>query len=148
MQRREFITAVATAAVATATAPQAGARALAAPTGIERPVIFEKYAGLEAAALSCIDAGETCLRRCFEALATQDRSMAACAEAAYALVAAGRAVRTLAAARSVHVPIFAKALEETCITCRAECDKFPGVTECAACAEACATCAEACRWTA
>lgn len=149
MQRREFIGAVATAAVAAAAAPQAAART-PTPTamGPEPRVRPEKYTALEAAAGTCLDAAEDCSRRCFAELASADTSMAACAAAVYELIAACRAVRTLAAVNSAHVPLLAKAVEQACIACRTECEKFPHVAECAACADACGTCAEQCRWTA
>lgn len=129
MQRREFIAVVATAAVATATAPQASARAPAVPMGIEPPLRPGKYTALEAAAGKCIDAAEDCLRRCFGSLATEDTSMAACADTAYQLIAACRALRTMAAVNSSHVPIFAVAVEQACIACGKECDELPGIAE-------------------
>lgn len=142
MQRREFIAAVATAAVAGAAAPPAVARAPAVPN---RPV---DYAALEAAAGACLDAGEDCLRLCFGELAAADRRLSACAEAAYELVTACRAVRSLAAVKSTHVPIFARALAQACIACRSECEQFPDVEACRILGAACGTCAEECRFTA
>jgi Cys-rich four helix bundle protein (predicted Tat secretion target) len=146
MQRREFIAAVATAAVVTAAAPRAGAGAPVRAMGEEPPA--GKYAALESAAGACIEAGEACLRHCFDALASKDTAMAACADAVYELITASRAVKSLAAANSAHVPIFAKALAQTCLACRFECDKFAGIAECEACGEACAKCADECRTTA
>jgi len=148
MQRRDFIAAVATAAVAAAAAPQATARVPAAAASTEPPNRPREYAALGAAAGTCLDAAEDCLRECFGMLASRDTSMAACAEAAYALIAACRAVRTLAAVNSVHVPIFAKAVEQACIGCRMECDRFPGIAACVACGDACSKCAAECRFTA
>jgi Cys-rich four helix bundle protein (predicted Tat secretion target) len=151
MQRREFIAAVATAAVAGAAAPPASAPARATPIGTEAPMKPTmrpgKYAELEAAAGACLDAGEDCLRSCFGLLADQDSGMITVADAAYELVTACRAVRSLAAVKSPHVPIFAKALEQTCIACRSACEQFPGVEACKMLG-ACRTCAEECRWTA
>jgi Cys-rich four helix bundle protein (predicted Tat secretion target) len=153
MQRREFIAAVATAGVAAAAGPRAtahvpAARVPAAAVGIAPPDRPEGYAALEAAAGLCLDTAEDCLRECFGMLASRDASMAACADAATALIAACRAVRTLAAANSVRVPIFAKAVEQACIGCRLECDRFPGIAACVACGDACASCAAECRWVA
>lgn len=145
MQRREFIAAVATAAVVTAAVPQASARAPAGAMGVEPLDQPRRYAALESAAGACIEAGEASLRYCFDALGTKDTAMAACADAVYELITASRAVKSLAAANSARVPIFAKALVQTCIACRFECDKFPGIAECEACGEACAKCADECR---
>ncbi len=151
MQRREFITAVATAAVAGAAAQPTAARAPATPIGTQAPIkptmLQGKYAELEAAAGACLDAGEDCLRSCFGLLADEDSRMMAVAEAAYELIAACRAVRSLAAVDSAHVPIFAKALEQTCIAGLRECEKFPGIEECTKLGNACSRCAEACSWT-
>jgi Cys-rich four helix bundle protein (predicted Tat secretion target) len=149
MQRREFIATVATAAAMAAGAPLAAARTPAAPAvGAGPAVRLAKYAALEAAAGACLDAGEDCLRHCFAALASEDMRMAACAATVYELIATCRAVRTLAAAESAHVPLLAKAVEQACIACTTECEKFPRIAECVACGEACLKCAEECRMTA
>ena len=78
-------------------------------------------------------------------MSMKDASMAGCADAAYQLVAACGALQTLASVNSVHVPAFAKAVGAICTACKAECDKFPNVAECTACATACQSCAEECR---
>jgi Cys-rich four helix bundle protein (predicted Tat secretion target) len=151
MQRREFIAAVATAAVAGAAAQPTAARAPATPIGTEVPkkptMLGGKYAELEAAAGACLDAGEDCLRYCFGLLADKDSRMIAVAEATYELIVASRAVRSLAAVNSAHVPIYAKALEQTCVASLRECEKFPGIEECTKLGKACARCAAACSWT-
>lgn len=144
MQRREFIAAVATAAAAAAAAPPAVAQA-PAPTGMEPPMHPGKYLALEESAGKCVDTGEDCLRHCFGMLAMKDTSMAACTESVYELIAACRALRTLAAVNSTHVPIFAKAVEKVCIDCQKECEKFPRIVECKNCGDACKKCAEECR---
>lgn len=147
MQRREFIAAVATTAVAAAAPSTLAAHAPAAPT---RPAgtVSGGYAAVEAAAAACIDAADSCLERCFAELATSDGTMAACADAAFALVAACRAVKTLAAAKSPHVPSMATAVVQVALACRTECDKFPAVAECVALGEACESYVETCRFTA
>ena len=71
--------------------------------------------------------------------------MAACANAAFQLVAACNALASLAAVNSPHVPALAKTVEKVCMDCKKECDKFPKVVECKACGDACQKCAEECR---
>lgn len=144
MQRREFMAAVGTAAAVVA-AQQAFAQAPAVAPGFEPPMHPAKYKALEDAAGECVETGEDCLRHCFGMLAMKDTSMAACTESVYELIAACRALRTLAAANSKNVSIFAKAVEQVCIDCKKECDKFPKIIECKECGDACQKCADECR---
>ena len=145
MLRREFMTVVGTAVVA-ATAQQAFSAATAvAQPGLEPPMHPAKYKALEDAAGHCVATGEDCLRHCFGMLAMKDTSMAGCTESVYELIAACRALRTLAAVNSAHLPIFAKAVEQVCVNCQKECEKFPQIAECKECGESCKNCAEECR---
>ncbi len=75
----------------------------------------------------------------------KDTSMAACANAAYQLVAACAALSTLAAVNSEHTGHLAKTVEMICNDCKKECDKFPKITECKDCGEACKACADECQ---
>jgi hypothetical protein len=51
----------------------------------------------------------------------------------------------LAAVNSAHTGHFAKVVEMICNDCKAECDKFPKITECKTCGESCKVCAAECR---
>jgi Cys-rich four helix bundle protein (predicted Tat secretion target) len=75
----------------------------------------------------------------------KDTSMAACADAAFQLVAACDALNSLAAVNSEHTGHLAKVVEMVCADCKEECDKFPKIAACKACGDACRTCAEECR---
>lgn len=67
-----------------------------------------------------------------------DAGMAGRTKAAYDMAAACNALQSLAAANSPHVPASAKVAVTICADCRKECEKFPNIAECKACAEACA----------
>ena len=76
--------------------------------------------------------------------AMKDTSMAGCADAAYQLVVACGALQALAAVNSPHVGAVAKGVEQICKACQTECEKFPNVAECKACAKFCKACAAEC----
>jgi Cys-rich four helix bundle protein (predicted Tat secretion target) len=137
MDRREFIAAAGTVAVA-ASASQAFAQ-----TG-EEPMHPPKFKSLEESAGHCVATGKDCLRHCLGMYAMKDTSMAGCAEAAYQLVAACGALQTLAAVNSEHTGHFAKVVAMICKDCQKECEKFPNVAECKACGDSCKACAAEC----
>src|SRR3984893_10809304 len=124
MQRREFITAAVGMAAAVASASQAFAQdypdagaikkmpvgegeAGAAKKGIIEKITEAiggmeemhppKYKALEDSAAKCVVTGNDCLRHCYGMFSMKDTSMAACANAAFQLVAACAALNTLAA---------------------------------------------------
>ena len=107
-----------------------------------------KYKALEKATIECVATGNDCLRHCFGMYSMKDTSMAACANAAFQLVAGCGALATLAAVNSAHTGHFAKVVEMLCNDCKKECDKFPNVGVCKACGDACKTCAAECAKTA
>lgn len=144
MERREFITALGTAA-AMASASKAFAQAAGGGMEAGEDMHPPKYKALEEAAGKCVATGNDCLRHCFGMFSMKDTSMAACTKEAYDLVAACAALQSLAAVNSPHTAILAKAVGTVCTDCQKECEKFPRVTECKACGEACKTCAEECR---
>jgi Cys-rich four helix bundle protein (predicted Tat secretion target) len=139
MQRREFIAAVGTAAAFAAAAPAF------AQTGGEEPMHPPKFKELEETTSHCVATGNDCLRHCFGMFAMKDTSMTACADSAFQLIAACGALQSLAAVNSPHTGHFAKVVEMICTDCEKECEKFPKVAECKACAESCKKCAEECR---
>jgi Cys-rich four helix bundle protein (predicted Tat secretion target) len=140
MDRREFIAAAGTVA-AVGSASQAFAQMAAEEPMMHAP----KYKGLEKTSIECVATGNDCLRHCFGSYSMKDTSMAACADAAYQLVAGCGALATLAAVNSAHTGHFAKAVEMLCNDCKKECDKFPNVAVCKTCGDACKACAEECR---
>jgi Cys-rich four helix bundle protein (predicted Tat secretion target) len=104
-----------------------------------------KYKALEDSAAKCVVTGNDCLRHCYGMFSMKDTSMAACANAAFQLVAACAALNTLAAVNSEHTGHLAKTVEMICNDCKKECDKFPKVTECKTCGDACKACADECQ---
>ncbi|MFZ3324634.1 MAG: four-helix bundle copper-binding protein [Methylocella sp.] len=104
-----------------------------------------KYKALEDSASKCVVTGNDCLRHCYGMFSMKDTSMAACANAAFQLVAACAALNTLAAVNSEHTGHLARTVEMICNDCKKECDKFPKITECKDCGDACKTCADECQ---
>jgi len=74
-----------------------------------------KYKALEDSASKCVVTGNDCLRHCYGMFSMKDTSMAACANAAFQLVAACAALSTLAAVNSEHTGHLAKTVEMICI---------------------------------
>lgn len=103
-----------------------------------------RYKALEDSSAKCVSTGEDCLRHCFGMFSMKDTSMGACANSVMQLVAACRALATLASLNSTFTPAFAKDVGAVCAACEKECRKFEKVSVCRACAEACKTCADEC----
>lgn len=143
MQRRDFIVAMGGVAAA-ASASQAFAEAAGEGGGMEEmhPPL---YKALEKASMDCVATGNDCLRHCFGMFSMKDSSMAACANAAFQLVAACGALASLTSVNSPHAHSLSKTVEKVCEDCKKECDKFPRIAECKACGDACQKCAEECR---
>jgi Cys-rich four helix bundle protein (predicted Tat secretion target) len=140
MERREFIGAVGAAAIAF------GATKAISQTAGARDMHPPKFKAIEESTAKCISTGEDCLRHCLGMLAMGDTSMAACTQSITELLAACRALQTLASVNSKFTPDFAKSTAEVCSACETECRKFyDKYAECKACADACKQCAEDCR---
>ena len=138
MKRRELIAVVGAALV--------GAAEGEAQTSTEMHP--PKYKALEDSAAKCVSTGEDCLRHCLAMMSMKDTSMAACADSIVQLIAACRAMQTLAAVNSRFTPAFAKDVAAVCANCEAECRKFyDKYNVCKACADACKACAAECRKT-
>src|SRR3984893_1922172 len=73
-----------------------------------------KYKALEDSASKCVVTGNDCLRHCYGMFSMKDTSMAACANAAFQLVAAGVGINTLAAVHSETTGPLAKTVEMIC----------------------------------
>lgn len=101
-------------------------------------------AALAQASSNCLAAGQDCLRRALAALAKKDLALAECASSAADVVAACGALAALAGLGSPYAPAFARTVADLCLACKNDCDKLPGVAECAALAAACASCAAEC----
>jgi Cys-rich four helix bundle protein (predicted Tat secretion target) len=139
MERREFMTTLGAAAAVLSAAP-----AFAESAGGVQHMHPPKYKALSDAAGKCVTDGDNCLRHCFGMLSMNDTSMAACTTASFDTIAACRALATLAAVNSSAVPALAKVVENICLACKKECDKFPQYAECKACGDACKACADEC----
>ena len=140
MERREFI-AVAGAVAAVASGADLFAQTQGKPMDMHPP----KYKALEESTAKCVATGEDCLRHCLGMMSMNDNSMAACANSVVQLIAACRALQTLASVNSTFTPDFAKTVGAVCHACGKECQKFYDKTpECKACADACKQCAQDC----
>ena len=138
MERRELIALVGGVALA-ASGPEADAQTA---SEMHPP----KYKALEESTSKCVSTGEDCLRHCLAMMAMKDTSMAACTDSIVQLVAACRALQTLASVNSKFTPAFAKDVAVVCVNCEGECRKFYNkYSVCKACADACGTCAADCR---
>jgi len=135
MERREFLTAVAAAALVTP------ARAEGEHHHAMHPA---KYQELQDDCGHCVATANDCLRHCIGMLAMKDYAMTGCINTATQVAAACAALQTLASLNSPSVPAFAKATAEICAVCQKECEKFPDNAECKACADSCKACAEEC----
>ena len=96
MERRKFI-AVAGAVAAVASGADLFAQTQGKPMDMHPP----KYKALEESTAKCVATGEDCLRHCLGMMSMNDTSMAACANSVVQLIAACRALQTLA---SVNQP--------------------------------------------
>ena len=146
MHRREFVATMGTAAAVLSASKAFGAPSNKAPAPAPSESMHPaKYKALEDATSHCVSKGDACMRHCLGMLSMKDASMAGCTNAAYQMMAACGALRTLAAVNSPHVPALAKVIAQVCVDCQKECEKFPDVAECKACGDSCKTCAEECR---
>ena len=135
MNRREFVLATGTVALAgsSAAAPDAGA---ASPTTAQR---------LVEVASACIQTGELCEAHCFQQLAAGDTSLAKCAQSVNLMLAMCRALVTGAAQSSPRLKEIARTCGLICRDCEATCKPHAGHHEiCRQCMDACRTCATAC----
>jgi Cys-rich four helix bundle protein (predicted Tat secretion target) len=144
MERREFLATVGGAVVAAGTAAEALAQGPGAQ-GAEAEMHPPKYKALEESTSKCVATGEDCLRHCLGMLGMKDTSMAACTQSVMELIAACRALQTLASINSNFTPDFAKATASVCTACETECRKYPNIAVCMECADACKQCAEDCK---
>jgi Cys-rich four helix bundle protein (predicted Tat secretion target) len=140
MERREFMTSLGAAAAVLSAMPALAEEAASGVHHMHPP----KYKALSDAAGKCVLDGDNCLRHCFGMLSMNDSSMAACTTSSFDLIAACRALSTLAAVNSAAVPALAKVVENICLACKKECDKFPQYVECKECGESCKACADEC----
>ena len=141
MQRRSFVTALGFAAL---TAPASVASEKPAKPAPREIPAKPSYAALARASSICLAAGQNCLRRALSALATKDVALADCANSTADVVAACGALAALAGLGSPYAPALARTVADLCLACQKDCDKLPGVAECAALGAACASCAAEC----
>lgn len=138
MKRRDLIAAVGGLAIAgSLTKASAQSKAEMHPP---------KYKHLEETSGQCVATGEDCLRHCLAMWSMKDSSMADCANSVIQLVAACRALQTLASLNSPFTVAFAKDAGAVCLACEKECRKFYDKYDvCKACGDACLACAADCR---
>jgi Cys-rich four helix bundle protein (predicted Tat secretion target) len=142
MKRRDFVTSIGMSAVLASS--QAFAQTGSAEMSGSHGMHSAKYKALEDASGHCVGTANDCLRHCIGMLAMNDYTMTGCIDTAYQVVAACGALQALAAVNSAQVPAFAKATAAICTACQKQCEKYPNVPECKACAESCKICAEEC----
>ena len=135
MRRREILTAVGALAVA------GGATVADAQPGEMHP---PKYKALEDSTAKCVSTGEDCLRHCLGMLSMKDTTMAGCANSVVQLVAACRALQTLASVNSTFTPAFAKDVGRSAPLARRSAGSSRKSASARACADACKTCADEC----
>ncbi|WP_294539846.1 four-helix bundle copper-binding protein [uncultured Rhodoblastus sp.] len=140
MERRAFLAAAGAAALLSTT--DARAQTGEMRMGTMHP---PKYKALQELSGHCVGTANDCLRHCIGMLAMNDHSMTGCINTAYQVVVACGALQALAAVNSRQTPAFAKATAEICAACQRECEKYPEVAECKACAESCKACGDECR---
>jgi Cys-rich four helix bundle protein (predicted Tat secretion target) len=140
MERREFITTLG-AAAAVISASSAFAEEGGKAVHHHPP----KYKALSETAAKCVADGNNCLRHCFGMLSMNDTSMAECTKASFDVIAACGALETLASVNSTYTPALAKVVEEACLACKKECDKFPQYSECVDMGASCKACAAECK---
>jgi Cys-rich four helix bundle protein (predicted Tat secretion target) len=141
MERREFMTTLG-AATAIISASSAFAEEAGKPVHHMHP---PKYKAVSETAAKCVADGNNCLRHCFGMLSMNDTSMAECTKASFDVIAACGALETLASVNSTYTPALAKVVEEACLACKKECDKFPQYSECVDMGASCKACAEECK---
>ena len=138
MERRELM---AVAGVVGAVAATSRAFAQGTALSMHPP----KYKMLEETSGHCVASGNDCLRHCLGMMSMNDVSMSGCTSSVYELITACSALQTLAAVNSTHIVSFARAVGEICARCQGECEKYPDIAECKACATSCKMCSEECR---
>ena len=104
-----------------------------------------KYKALSETAAKCVLDGENNVRHCIAMVAMKDTSMAECLKLTFDTIAACRALESLAATNSPFTGPMAKVVDEVCMACKKECDKFLQYEECRAMSESCNACAVECR---
>jgi Cys-rich four helix bundle protein (predicted Tat secretion target) len=104
-----------------------------------------QYADLAHEAQHCVMQGNACLSHCIVDLKSGNLELVDCLSRVEELIAVCKALGTIAALGSEHVPAMAAVTKEVCVTCEEECRKFADKhDECAACADACLDCIKEC----
>jgi len=92
---------------------------------------------LQAAAAECVQRGEACLAHCIALLSDGKTEMAGCAKSVSDMLAATRALLSMASAGSKYLKAQAKVAGDAARDCEAECKKHVEHPPCKACAECC-----------
>lgn len=110
------------------------------PATTENPHAHHAMGGdaIQAAAAECVQRGEACLAHCIALLSDGKTEMAGCAKSVSDMLAATRALLSMAAAGSKHLKAQAKVASDAAKDCEAECKKHGEHAVCKACGECCA----------
>lgn len=106
----------------------------------------KKRQALVKAATDCTTKGDACLSHCMETFVAGDTTMGACADAVQQMLPVCRALSSLAAYDSKHLPDLARACIGVCTDCEKVCrEHAEHQKECKECADACAALIEECK---
>ncbi|GEQ98658.1 hypothetical protein JCM17844_22950 [Iodidimonas gelatinilytica] len=110
-------------------------KAAAASTG---PKPWETHADLIKVLNHCVATSEACLQHCLDAMNMGDNSLYECSQRVRETKALCEATRTLANAGSLHFEAIAAVCNDSCKSCRSECEKHAGHHAiCGTCADSC-----------
>jgi Cys-rich four helix bundle protein (predicted Tat secretion target) len=144
MTRRDLLGIASAATVALAAdralAQKKDAKKPTPPTATDNPHAHHQMGAdaLQGAAAECIQRGEACLAHCIALLSEGKTEMAGCAKSVRDMLAAARALLSMASAGSKHLKAQAKVTADVARDCEAECKKHPEHAVCKACGECCA----------
>jgi len=106
----------------------------------------KKRVALVKAAADCTAKGDACLSHCMETFVQGDTTMATCADAVQQMLPVCRAMSSLGAYDSKHLPDLARACIGVCTDCEKVCrEHAEHQKECKDCADACAALIEECK---
>jgi Cys-rich four helix bundle protein (predicted Tat secretion target) len=136
MNRRQAVTALGAAVVATNALAQAKTPA-PAPAG--------KTPSLAATARACIEAGEECFEHCVNMLSHGDNTMGDCFAAVRQMLPVCVTLEGLAKLNSARLKAYAAVCAQYCRDCEKACKPHAAtMAVCKTCMDACAACAAAC----
>jgi Cys-rich four helix bundle protein (predicted Tat secretion target) len=137
MNRREAVTALGSAVIASTALAQAKDKGT--------PPAAAKPPSLAVTARACIDAGEECEDHCINMLSSGDKTMTECFASVRQMLPVCRTLEALAKLNSPRLKEYAKVCASYCRDCEKACKPHAAeMAVCKKCMEACAACASAC----